>query len=80
MCIEHFITEHYSLKIWIDKMNFKKCIIFMVFTVFLFSIASASAADMNETATTSTDENEIELSQNDEQEITGQNENSKLES
>ena len=61
-----------------DKMDFKKGIIFLVLTVLLFSIASASAADMNETATTSTDEYESELSQIDEQEVTGQNENSEL--
>lgn len=48
--------------------------------IILFSIASVSAADMNETATTSSDEYESELSQNDETEIIGQNENSKVKS
>ena len=47
-------------------MNLKKYIILIILTIFLFSIASVSASDINETLMTSIDDSPVELSKNNE--------------
>ena len=54
-------------------MNLKKYIILIILTIFLFSIASVSASDINETLMTSIDDSQVVLSQNN-KEIISQNE------
>ena len=54
-------------------MNLKKYIILIILTIFLFSIASVSASDTNETLMTSIDDSPVELSQNN-KEVISQNE------
>ena len=46
-------------------MKFKRIMIILVIAVFLFTIASASAGDVNDTVVASEDTGEIELSSND---------------
>ena len=58
-------------------MNLKKYIILIILTIFLFSIASVSASDTNETLMTSIDDSPTELSKTDEKVIDQKNMNDK---
>ena len=58
-------------------MNLKKYIILIILTIFLFSIASVSASDTNETLMTSIDDSSTELSKTDEKVIDQKNMNDK---
>ena len=58
-------------------MNLKKYIILIILTIFLFSIASVSASDTNETLMTSIDDSPTELSKTDEKVINQKNMNDK---
>lgn len=47
-------------------MKYKKSIILIMLTIFLFAIAAASASDVNETVMANEDTGQMELSTNDE--------------